>query len=186
MSKNNLTNYLIKILATALFILVILGLNYAIYDKNNVKKNGEIVYLQLRPVDPRSLMQGDYMALAYDLELKAKVDPNPAKPFIKTKYMVVDIDSNKIAQFNRLEDSKKDLKLTPNQKVMKIEVNQYRSMMKPNAFFFQEGHGPAYANAKYGIFRFKGPDVYILDGLADENRRSLPSPQSSPASGRGS
>ncbi|MFT6791681.1 MAG: hypothetical protein ACJA04_000891 [Cellvibrionaceae bacterium] len=46
-----------------LSILVLGVLNYGIYQKQKIKDHGEIVLLELAPVDPRSLMQGDYMRL---------------------------------------------------------------------------------------------------------------------------
>ena len=39
--------------------------NYAIVDKERVIAHGRTVYVALAPVDPRSLMQGDYMALNF-------------------------------------------------------------------------------------------------------------------------
>src|SRR5690606_17741733 len=48
--------------------LLVLGVvNYAIHGKERVIRNGEVVFLELAPVDPRSLMQGDYMALRFQL-----------------------------------------------------------------------------------------------------------------------
>lgn len=176
MSQNKSSDYMVKTLVLALFALVLVGLNFAVYDKNNIKQNGEVVYLQLRPVDPRSLMQGDYMALAYDLELKPKIDlnsPNMVQKKYMKQYMVIDIDQNKVAQFSELINNKTDIKLKPNQKIIKINFRYNQAKIRPDAFFFQEGHGELYTKAKYGIFRFKGEDVYILDGLADENRKRL-------------
>lgn len=178
MLKNKLRSYFIKLLVLGLFVLMAVGLNFAVYDKNNIKQHGEVVYLQLRPVDPRSLMQGDYMSLAYDLELKSKIDSNVSnqeqiQAQIQRKYMIVNIDQNKVAQFSEVINSKSQLKLKPNQKIIKIDFHYNQAKIRPDAFFFQEGHGELYTKAKYGIFRFKGNDVYILDGLADENRKRL-------------
>lgn len=170
MSENKSINYIIKLCIVGIFFLVMIGLNYAVYDKNKLKHEGEVVYLQLRPVDPRSLMQGDYMALAYDLELKPKIDINhPAQK----RYMVIELDNNQVAQFVELTNDKNELKLKPNQKIIKIDLRYNQAKIRPDAFFFQEGHGKLYEKAKYGIFRFKGTDTYILDGLADENRKRL-------------
>jgi len=33
-------------------------------EKESIKHNGEVIYLDLMPRDPRALMQGDYMATA--------------------------------------------------------------------------------------------------------------------------
>ncbi len=161
--------YFIKIAVLALFVIILCALNFAIYDKNQIKKQGEFIYLQLRPVDPRALMQGDYMALAYDLELQPKISAEKDQK----KYMIIAPDANGVAQYVQLVDDKNEFKPVGNQKILKVNYKYLRPEIKPNAFFFQEGHGKIYEKAKYGIFKFKGTDTYILDGLADENRNRL-------------
>ena len=56
----------------ALALSVVAG-GFGIFSKEQIIRNGQHVFLQLRPVDPRSLMQGDYMALGFvvtdDIEL---------------------------------------------------------------------------------------------------------------------
>ena len=43
-----------------------LGLvNWSVAQKERLLERGRIVLLELAPVDPRSLMQGDYMALQF-------------------------------------------------------------------------------------------------------------------------
>ena len=48
--------------------LVLTGLFFAsqIRALETLKSDGDTVLLKLRPVDPRALMMGDFMALAYD------------------------------------------------------------------------------------------------------------------------
>src|SRR5690606_22795049 len=53
-------------LATGL-VLVLTVVNVDIYRKESLLAEGKPVILQLRPVDPRSLMQGDYMALNFQV-----------------------------------------------------------------------------------------------------------------------
>ena len=36
-----------------------------IKDLENIRRGGETILLDLRPADPRALMMGDFMALAY-------------------------------------------------------------------------------------------------------------------------
>jgi uncharacterized membrane-anchored protein len=46
--------------------MLVLGMaNYDIWQKQRVVENGQQILLQLRPVDPRSLIQGDFMQLRY-------------------------------------------------------------------------------------------------------------------------
>ena len=52
-------------------LLIALGfVNYAIFQKEELIENGQPVFLRLAPVDPRSLIQGDYMALGYEIAAK--------------------------------------------------------------------------------------------------------------------
>ena len=39
--------------------------NFSIYSRERLLTEGSVVLLHLAPVDPRSLMQGDYMALNF-------------------------------------------------------------------------------------------------------------------------
>ena len=52
-------------LLTGLAILV--GINVTVWRFEHAMSSGETVLLELAPVDPRSLMQGDYMRLSYAL-----------------------------------------------------------------------------------------------------------------------
>ena len=54
-----------RILIIANLILLLGYFNWSVYKKEQILKDGRLVLLQLVPVDPRSLMQGDYMRLSY-------------------------------------------------------------------------------------------------------------------------
>ena len=54
-----------RILIIANLILLLGYFNWSVYQKEQTLKEGQLVLLQLAPVDPRSLMQGDYMRLNY-------------------------------------------------------------------------------------------------------------------------
>ena len=53
-------------------VIFLLLYNYSIYSKEKHLRTGEIVNLELEPVDPRSLMQGDFMDLDYDMSRKIR------------------------------------------------------------------------------------------------------------------
>jgi uncharacterized membrane-anchored protein/uncharacterized membrane protein len=52
-----------------LFIILLQGawIGYQVYSNETLLQNGETVKLELRPVDPRSLLQGDYVELNYTI-----------------------------------------------------------------------------------------------------------------------
>ena len=57
---------LVRIIVVVAGLVLVLGaVNLSIRDKEGVLADGRLVLFQLRPVDPRSLMQGDYMILRY-------------------------------------------------------------------------------------------------------------------------
>ncbi|NNK63688.1 MAG: GDYXXLXY domain-containing protein, partial [Gemmatimonadetes bacterium] len=62
-----MTTRLTRALILAGALLVLVGVNYSIYEKEQVVRTGQTIYVTLAPVDPRSLMQGDYMALRFRL-----------------------------------------------------------------------------------------------------------------------
>ena len=53
--------------AVAAGILVLLAVNWNIMQREHLLNDGKLVLLELAPVDPRSLMQGDYMALRFKI-----------------------------------------------------------------------------------------------------------------------
>jgi uncharacterized membrane-anchored protein len=143
-------------------------LNYAIYEKEQVKANGETVYLELAPVDPRSLMQGDYMALRYAIE--RSIDRDLAAQQKKRGYMVIALDENRVAKFVRFHDGET---LEPGEKLLRYHNNYGTITVVPDSFLFQEGHAKSYQDAKYGEFKFDSGGKHILIGLASENRDRL-------------
>lgn len=152
----------------ALSILVLAVLNYGIYEKEEIKKKGEIVLLQLAPIDPRSLMQGDYMRLRYALESKIS-NQEPVTHKVRG-YIVVRPDENNVAQFVRIYHNES---LATGEKLFRYYDQGYSIHIVPDSFFFQEGQAQRYQDAKYGIFKFSGQKDYLLVGLADVNRKEI-------------
>ena len=52
--------------------MVLALLNFSIVGKERQLESGKVVFLELAPVDPRSLMQGDYMALRFKIANDAR------------------------------------------------------------------------------------------------------------------
>ena len=157
--------------------LVLAVLNYGIYAKEQIKARGETLLLELAPVDPRSLMQGDYMRLAYQIARDAPVERLAAG--VKRGYMVLRADQHKVARFVRFHGGEA---LSPGEKLLRFHVLSPYSLEKrvlrivPDSFLFQEGHARHYENARYGVFKFAGANEYLLTGLAAEDRRPLTAP----------
>lgn len=148
-----------------------------IYAKEQIKARGETLLLEVAPVDPRSLMQGDYMRLAYQITRNVPVERLAAGQ--KRGYLVLRADHNKVARFVRFHSGEA---LSPGEKLLRFhvlspEIPEKRVLrIVPDSFLFQEGHAARYQNARYGVFKFASADEYLLTGLAAEDRRPITAP----------
>lgn len=159
------------ILMVIFSVLILAILNYGIYEKEQLKTNGETVLLELAPVDPRSLMQGDYMRLRYAIEREASKASE--KDLAKRGYMVIHTNDAGVAQFQRFYDGNP---LKADEKLLRFYKQNRFVRIIPASFFFQEGHAKYYETAKYGVFIFDTSGNHILAGLADEDQKVITVP----------
>lgn len=152
-----------EILALAAGACILAAANHAIVQRERLVSSGRVVLLELAPVDPRSLMQGDYMALRF-----ATADAVPQRA--PDGAIVVAVDESGRGRYARLADG---APLAADEVLMRYRVRNGRVKFGTNAFFFQEGHAERYANARFGEFRV-GPDgTAILTGLRGPNGEPL-------------
>ena len=85
-------------------ILVLFLFNKSIFEKEKILSEGKLVLLKLAPVDPRSLMQGDYMRLNYEISRNI---PNDSIP--KRGYCIVRLNEDGIGTKIRLQNDIKPL-----------------------------------------------------------------------------
>lgn len=147
---------------TALFWLSTLAVfgvsNAMIASKEAAIRNGETMYLELAPVDPRSLMQGDYMALDYQIER----DAAGSHPDDRRGAVVVRLEQNKIARFVRFHAGET---LAPGEHLLRYRRGRRGVQIGANAFFFQEGHANHYAGARYGEYKVAPTGECVLVSL---------------------
>lgn len=153
--------------ATALLIacgLVVTGgaAGAAVVSAETIIRHGRQIFIPLRPVDPRSMMQGDYMAIAFDT---ANL-PVP-EAGARTVRAVANLDARGIAT----------LSLPPPQGPDSIEVllrtKSRRWFVGSDAWFFPEGEAEKLEGAKFGMFRVGADGRLLLVGLADKDLRTL-------------
>jgi uncharacterized membrane-anchored protein len=148
-----------KAVALAAGLLILLVVNQGIYGRERLLTDGRVVFLELSPVDPRSLMQGDYMRLNF--ALADRVFPG-GRTQLADGHLVVAVDRRGVGQFRRRADARP---LAPNEIALRYRVRSGQASFATNAFFFEEGQGKAFENARFGEFR-AGPDgEMILTGL---------------------
>ena len=154
------------LLCAALILAVV---NFGIWQNEKLIKNGKIVLLELAPLDPRSLMQGDYMALHFAMAAAINAAlPNQSENV--TDSVIVQLDAQRRASFVALEQQQA---LQAEQLRLQFRLRNGDVKFATNAFFFQEGSGEIYEQAKYGLFRV-GPDgTLLLTHLVDAQLQAL-------------
>ena len=163
-------------------LIVLGGVNYSIFSKEDIKKNGELVYIDLAPMDPRSLMQGDYMALRFRIaddarpSMQRSDSPGARGIFGRRDLATADgrivaaVDQRSIASHRRLDDSRP---LAADELLLRYRVREGAVKFATNAFFFQEGTGVRYERARYGEFRVAPDGELLLTGLRGKDLEPL-------------
>ena len=160
-----------KLWVFAVLILILLLVNFSIYQKEQHLAHGRTVCLRLAPVDPRSLMQGDYMALRFALTNTLRKD--------LTKYEFADNTDGRILL--HVERNCTATYVAPyigqmlqsGQIFLRYRIRSKHIKIATNAFFFEEGTSERYAKARYGVFRVNADGEPLLTGLKDAHLRTL-------------
>jgi uncharacterized membrane-anchored protein len=171
-----------RILLAGLLVLALV--NYSIWSKEQQLEHGQVMHLQLAPVDPRSLMQGDYMALNYaitsDIQtaLTHQAQGNGQVDFIDERHTqfgssaaVVTLDEQSVARFLRLHDEA--TALAPGEYLLRFRVRNGQLKFATNAYFFEEGTAGVYESAAFGRFRVSKTGDPLLTHLTDANLNIL-------------
>ncbi len=156
-----------RIILILFTVIVFIALNAIIIQKETVLKNGKTVLLQLAPVDPRSLIQGDYMILAYRIAPEA--EESAFKDHSSEGKLVIKLDKNNVGHFVRIyknETLREDEWLLHFRKRGRLRIGA-------ESFFFQEGHASYYSNARYGELKAAQDGKCVLVGLRDDRFRKL-------------
>ena len=173
-------------------ILIFVGL---ILKHENHLANSQSIFVELAPIDPRSILQGDYMILNYELYFDTNIDDgteasseavndlqnwkilaldkhiqNHAHPL---SYVLLD-EQRRVIQ-TRFDDNfiKADSQ-TSLRLVLKNPSNQLQNLYPAaNSFMFAEGLEPCYSKAKYAEIKVKENGLALLLDLVDQNLKPL-------------
>jgi len=149
--------------------LLVLGtVNFSIFGKEEIKREGEVVFLDLRPVDPRSLMQGDYMALRFRLaqEIGATIRPDAQPREGEMRLASITLDDKRVAHLAKPG--------TAPTLAIRYRYRHGEVWLGTNAFFFEEGTEERFGPARYGEFRVdRGTGEAVLVGLRDAGLKPL-------------
>lgn len=149
-------------------LIILLGLfNNSILKKEELLSNGQIILLELAPVDPRSLMQGDYMRLNYDISSNINTDNISRRGFC-----VVKLKENGVAEKVRIQENRTPI--NDNEFLIEYTSREWRGInIGAESYFFQEGEAEKYEKAKYGGIKVDNKGNSLLIGLYDENRMKI-------------
>lgn len=147
---------------------VLLVANGAIWQKETLIANGQPVFVELAPVDPRSLMQGDYMQLSFAMapELDAHINESPNGNILA----VGKIDERGVLTLHRKDDGSA---LAQNERRLRISHNANGARIVTDAWYFREGEAGRYAGARYGEFRLLDNGRALLVGMRGPNLEKL-------------
>ncbi len=143
-------------------LLLLLGyVNWSIAQKEKTLADGQLILLQLAPVDPRSLMQGDYMRLDYDIN--RGIEEQKLK--IKRGFCVVRLDENGVAQLVRTQADKTPI--SENEYLIEFTYSDFSASIGEGSYFFEEGQAARFEKAEYGGVKVDKYGNSVLIGLYD-------------------
>ena len=143
--------------------------NIGIWQKESLIAHGQPVWIALAPVDPRSLMQGDYMRLNF-LAFEQVRDLPHGMVGAQRPRLVGRRDARGVATFGRVYGGEA---LAPGEFLMELTPNKGRWMLVSDAWYFKEGEAARWSAAKYGEFRVAADGRALLVGLRGENLEAL-------------
>lgn len=154
-------------LLAASLALVLAATLFAVRGYEHTLAEGRVMLFELAPVDPRSMMQGDFMALDFAVnremdELWRAIGGDERPP----PYALLLVDAEGRASFAAFAE---ELPASGDPFVgIRLQVEHGRPRIGPNAFFFQEGTAERYETAVFGEFRVADDGTALLTGLRDE------------------
>ncbi|WP_421310088.1 GDYXXLXY domain-containing protein [Aeromonas sp. 603696] len=144
---------------------ILAGINATVWRYEHAMSSGEVVLLRLAPVDPRSLMQGDYMRLNYEIARELTSRDARATQDKGSDTLVIRLDAHQVATL--VVDGKPD-RLASDERLLQVHQSERQWQIGPDAYFFEEGTGEQYETARYGEFRLQADGKTLLVGLRDE------------------
>jgi uncharacterized membrane-anchored protein len=140
--------------------LVLAVANGGIWQREKLLASGKVIILELAPVDPRSLMQGDYMALNFAasrevtrlrLGGESQRDDASILGYEPDGYVMLARDERGVAQPLRIQSEVHPH--TEGEVPLRYRVRNNGVRIVTNAYFFPEGQAERYQVAKYGELR---------------------------------
>lgn len=157
------------LLPVAVGVCVVLA-NGAIAQKERLIARGEPLRVALAPADPRSLMQGDFMRLAFRLPSAVNDIPMDEGP----PAVVFQRDASGVSRALRVErDGAAPTALGAGELRVYLVRKSGSWTLVTDAWFFREGDGARFEAARFGEFRVQSDGRALLVGLLDDKLRPI-------------
>lgn len=160
--------------------LVLVVANGSIWQREKLLASGKVVILELAPVDPRSLMQGDYMALNFAAgrevtRLRLGGERQDTEDSVmggaSDGYVMLTGDSRGVYQPVRIQT---DARPHGDGEVpLRYRVRDNQVRIVTNAYFFPEGQAKRYEVAKFGELRVAENGEALLVRMLGEDLQPL-------------
>lgn len=139
-------------------VLILLVVNGLILSKEQQLTRARRVVLELAPVDPRSLIQGDYMRLSYVIS-RTLATQGGGTAFLE-------LDSDDIARSAHPD-------FRPGRQKLRYRVHNGQAEFGASSFLFQEGRRTHYEQARFGELRIDFEGRATLVNLLDQDQNPL-------------
>ncbi len=160
-------------IAAAVTVVGVLGLaNYSIDNNERILREGQPIILALAPLDPRSIMQGDYMELNFALLNDVDVDINESR----FAYLYLKADEQGVMQVCHSSATQEASADCPNAIWIKAKRGEWQWRLSTHQYFFPEGLASYFEQARYGEFRRAEDGTILLKQLLDEKLQPLTRP----------
>jgi uncharacterized membrane-anchored protein len=141
-----------------------------VWRKERLIAEGRPVFVELAPADPRSLIQGDFMRLAFSIP--SGIQPPPGILGRGRPRVVARIDARGVATLLRPYDPR--IPGATDEFLLALTPKNGRWTLATDAWFFREGEAARWEVARYGEFRVTPDGEALLVGLADAELRPIP------------
>ena len=163
--------------------------NRGIVQRERILSDGRVLLLELAPVDPRSMMQGDYMALRFAAvdDIRKALHPEwssggnaaalrrmgiggNSRDVSHDGYAMFALAADGVGRFVRVQSAPRPV--ATGEVAVRYRERGWDMRIASNAWFFAEGQSERYAPAKYGELRVDADGTALLAGLRGGDRQA--------------
>jgi uncharacterized membrane-anchored protein len=151
------------------------GFYLMVEQKEALRRDGQTVYLALAPRDPRSLLQGDYMALSYEVtnEMNHLQLDNSSAQVPMSGALVISLDEQNVGHFVRVHRGEA---LAPQEHLLKFRHQDWYVVIGTEKYFIPEGSGGVFGKAVFGELKVAPDGTPLLVALCDKDRQPISAP----------